>query len=58
MDLLFESVASLADAFGSLPDSTFLAKIVSLLKTCLTLLFECGMIKLLIDGHRFPSWNR
>lgn len=36
MDLLFESVASLADPFGSLPDSTFLAEIVGLLKTCLT----------------------
>jgi len=58
VDLLFESIASLADAFGSLPDSTFLAKIVGLLKTCLTLLFESGMIKLLINGHSFPSWYR
>jgi len=56
MDLLFESVASLADSFGSLPDPTLLAKIVSLLKTSLTLLFECGVIKLLINGHSFPSW--
>lgn len=58
MDLLFERFASLADAFGSLPDATLLAKIVGLLKTSLALLFEIGMIKLFINGHSFLSWYR
>lgn len=53
MDLLFESFASLANAFGSLSDPAFLAKIVGLFNTCLTLLFECRMVKLLVNGHSF-----
>jgi hypothetical protein len=31
-----------------------LAKIVGLFDTCLTLLFECRMVKLLVNGHSFP----
>ena len=58
MDLFFECFASLTDSFGSSSDPTFLAKIVGLLKTCLTLLFEFGVVKLLINGHNFPSWYR
>lgn len=58
MDLLFESIASLADSFGSLPNPAFLAKIVGLFKAYLTLLFECRMVKLFINGHSFPSWYR
>jgi len=57
VDLLFESVASLADPFSSLSDPAFLAKIVSLFKTCLTMLFEFGMIKLFINGHSFLSFG-
>jgi hypothetical protein len=51
MDLLFEEIASLAHAFGSLLDSAFLTGVASPFDTGEATFCEVGMIEALVNGH-------
>ena len=53
MDLLFEEVAPLAHAFGSLLNAAFLACVASPFDTGCTTLCEVGMVELLVNWHSY-----